>query len=125
MPHADFVHLRVHTAYSLAEGAIPISRLIAFAETNEMPAIALTDTSNMFGALEFSVAAINAGIQPIIGCQLLFEYKYQGSANNHSIDDKITIGEKINLTELDVHDLEKPKELNKVPLGLEEIEVLT
>ena len=92
MPHADFVHLRVHTAYSLAEGAIPISRLIAFAETNEMPAIALTDTSNMFGALEFSVAAINAGIQPIIGCQLLFEYKYQGSANNHSIDDKITIG---------------------------------
>ena len=40
-------------------------------------------------------------------------------------DDKITIGEKINLTELDVHDLEKPKELNKVPLGLEEIEVLT
>lgn len=40
-------------------------------------------------------------------------------------DDKLTIGEKINLTELDVHDLEKPKELNKVPLGLEEIEVLT
>jgi len=40
-------------------------------------------------------------------------------------DDKITIGEKINLTELDVHDLEKPKELNKVPIGLEEIEVLT
>ena len=40
-------------------------------------------------------------------------------------DDKITIGEKINLTELDVHDLEKPKELNKVPLGLEEIEILT
>jgi hypothetical protein len=44
---------------------------------------------------------------------------------NDDDDDKIIIGEKINLTELDVHDLEKPKELNKVPLGLEEIEVLT
>jgi hypothetical protein len=44
---------------------------------------------------------------------------------NDDDDDKIIIGEKINLTELDVHDLEKPKELNKVPLGLEEIEILT
>ncbi|MBY0293267.1 MAG: DNA polymerase III subunit alpha [Alphaproteobacteria bacterium] len=65
-----FVHLRVHTAYSLLEGAIPVKKLIALAKKYQMPAIAITDTSNLFGALEFALTAKEAGIQPIMGCQI-------------------------------------------------------
>jgi len=65
-----FIHLRVHTAYSLLEGAIPVKKLIALAQKYQMPAVAMTDTGNLFGALEFSLAAKDAGIQPIIGCQV-------------------------------------------------------
>jgi len=67
---ADFVHLRVHSAYSLAEGAVRIDELIDLCKKNKMPAVAVTDTSNLFGALEFSIAAARAGIQPIIGCNI-------------------------------------------------------
>ena len=70
MPHADFVHLRVHTAYSLLEGAIRIPDLVAKCGAERMPAVAITDTNNLFGALEFSPACAARGIQPIIGCQL-------------------------------------------------------
>lgn len=65
-----FVHLRVHTAYSLLEGALPVKKLIALAQKYHMPAVAMTDTGNLFGAFEFSLAAREAGIQPIIGCQI-------------------------------------------------------
>jgi DNA polymerase-3 subunit alpha len=65
-----FIHLRVHTAYSLLEGAIPVKKLIALAKEYQMPAVAMTDTGNLFGALEFSLAAREAGIQPLIGCQI-------------------------------------------------------
>ncbi|MEC8005601.1 MAG: DNA polymerase III subunit alpha [Pseudomonadota bacterium] len=70
MPHADFVHLRVHTAYSLAEGAIKIKDLITQCAAARMPAVAITDSANMFGALEFATVAAEAGVQPIIGCQI-------------------------------------------------------
>jgi DNA polymerase III subunit alpha len=70
MPHADFVHLRVHSAYSLSEGAIKLKELIDLCRRQLMPAVAVTDTGNLFGALEFALAARDAGIQPIIGCQL-------------------------------------------------------
>jgi DNA polymerase-3 subunit alpha len=70
MPHADFVHLRVHSAYSLSEGAIKIKKLVELAKKHAMPAVAITDTGNLFGALEFSAAAAEAGVQPIIGCNL-------------------------------------------------------
>src|ERR1700722_19481572 len=65
-----FVHLRVHTAYSLLEGAIPVKKLIELAQKYQMPAVAMTDTGNLFGAFEFSLSAREAGIQPIIGCQI-------------------------------------------------------
>lgn len=65
-----FVHLRVHTAYSLLEGAIPVKKLIEIAKKYQMPAVAMTDTGNLFGAMEFSLAAKEAGIQPIMGCQI-------------------------------------------------------
>ena len=70
MPLADFVHLRVHSAYSLSEGAIKLKDLVAACRREAMPAVAVTDTGNLFGALEFSMAAAEAGVQPIIGCLL-------------------------------------------------------
>ncbi|MDA1323305.1 MAG: DNA polymerase III subunit alpha [Proteobacteria bacterium] len=70
MSHAKFVHLHVHSAYSLSEGAIKLPQLISLCEKEGMPAVAVTDTGNLFGALEFSLAARRAGVQPIIGCQI-------------------------------------------------------
>jgi DNA polymerase-3 subunit alpha len=68
--HADFVHLRAHSAYSLSAGAIKVKELVGLAKRYAMPALALTDAGNLFGALEFAQAAGEAGIQPIIGCEL-------------------------------------------------------
>ena len=62
-----FVHLHVHSSYSLLEGALPIARLAELAKADRQPALALTDTDNMFGALEFSDKMAGYGIQPIIG----------------------------------------------------------
>ena len=82
MPHADFVHLRVHSAYSLSEGAIKIKQLIDLCKRQAMPAVAITDTGNLFGALEFALAARDAGIQPIIGCQLGIAREEQAGSLN-------------------------------------------
>ncbi|TRW99124.1 DNA polymerase III subunit alpha [Paracoccus sp. M683] len=65
-----FIHLRTHSEHSLLEGAIPVAKLAKLAAGAGMPAVALTDTNAMFAALEFSVKAMDAGVQPIIGCQL-------------------------------------------------------
>ncbi|WP_370319451.1 DNA polymerase III subunit alpha [Oricola sp.] len=65
-----FIHLRVHSAYSLLEGALPLKKIIGFASANHMPAIGIADTGNLFGALEFAQKASEEGIQPIAGCQL-------------------------------------------------------
>jgi DNA polymerase-3 subunit alpha len=70
MPHADFVHLRVHSAYSLSEGAIRLGELAKLCGRQGMPAVGVADTNNLFGALEFSLAAREAGVQPIVGCQI-------------------------------------------------------
>ncbi len=72
-----FIHLRVHTAYSLAEGAIHIKSLAPLCAQNKMPALGITDTANLFGALEIAMALSAEGIQPIIGCELPFEYDPQ------------------------------------------------
>jgi len=72
MPQQDFVHLHVHTQYSLLDGANRIEPLIARAKTFNMPAIAMTDHGNMFGAIEFYQKAKAAGIKPIIGCEAYF-----------------------------------------------------
>ncbi|MDZ4134257.1 MAG: PHP domain-containing protein, partial [Paracoccaceae bacterium] len=69
-----FIHLRVHTEYSLLEGAVPVKKLIGLCGAQAMPAVAVTDTNNMFAALEFSVLATGAGLQPIIGCQVSVAY---------------------------------------------------
>jgi DNA polymerase III subunit alpha len=65
-----FIHLRNHTAYSLSEGALPLKKLAGMAKDAKMPALAMTDSGNLFGALEFSDAVADKGVQPIIGLQL-------------------------------------------------------
>src|SRR3981189_3658431 len=69
-----FVHLHVHSSYSLLEGALTIARLAELAKADRQPALALTDTDNMFGALEFSDKMAGYGIQPIIGCELAVDF---------------------------------------------------
>ena len=91
MSHSDFIHLRVHSCYSLLEGAIKIEDLVNRTKDFNMPAVAITDTGNLFGALEFSKACINEGIQPIIGTQLdvspfQFTLGHEGlSSGNHHV----------------------------------------
>ncbi|MBA4750202.1 MAG: DNA polymerase III subunit alpha [Alphaproteobacteria bacterium] len=68
MSLSPFIPLRVHSAFSLAEGALKINTLVELCKKHQIPAVALTDTNNLFGAMEFSLAAAKAGIQPIIGC---------------------------------------------------------
>src|SRR5580693_1696831 len=72
-----FVHLHVHSSYSLLEGALTIARLAEVAKADHQPALALTDTDNMFGALEFSEKMASAGIQPIVGCALAVDFADQ------------------------------------------------
>src|SRR5579862_6606001 len=69
-----FVHLHVHSAYSLREGALTVEMLAKLAEADRMPALAITDTNNLFGALEFSEKLAKAGIQPIVGLQLTVDF---------------------------------------------------
>jgi DNA polymerase-3 subunit alpha len=82
-PNAGFVHLHVHSAYSLLKGSIKIQKLAELAKADRQPALALTDTDNMFGALEFSDKLAGYGIQPIIGCELAVDFGDQDpSARN-------------------------------------------
>ena len=74
MSNAGFVHLHVHSAYSLLKGSIKIQKLGELAKADRQPALALTDTDNMFGALEFSDKMAGYGIQPIIGCELAVDF---------------------------------------------------
>jgi DNA polymerase-3 subunit alpha len=70
MPIDSFVHLHLHTEYSLLDGAIRIPDLMKKAAGFGMPAVAMTDHGNMFGAIEFYQAAVKAGVKPIIGCEV-------------------------------------------------------
>ena len=70
MHHSDFVHLHVHTQYSLLDGANLIKDLVESARRMKMPAIAITDHGNMFGAIEFYQACMQSGVKPIIGSEV-------------------------------------------------------
>ncbi len=70
MPDIPFIHLHTHSAYSLAEGAIKVKDLVKSCVKNDMPAVALTDTNNVFGAMEFALECVKAGVQPIIGVEM-------------------------------------------------------
>lgn len=69
-----FVHLRVSSAYSLLEGALPVGVLVDLAKADHQPAIAVADGNNLFGALEFSEKASGSGVQPIIGMRLCVDF---------------------------------------------------
>ncbi|MBL8589220.1 MAG: DNA polymerase III subunit alpha [Methylobacteriaceae bacterium] len=69
-----FVHLHLHTSFSLREGALTIGRLIKMAVADRMPALAITDSDNLFGALEFSEKLAKEGVQPIIGLSATLEF---------------------------------------------------
>ena len=69
-----FVHLHVHSSYSLREGALTIARLAKLAVADDQPALAITDTNNLFGALEFSEKLAKEGVQPIVGVQLGIDF---------------------------------------------------
>ena len=79
--HSNFIHLRNHTSYSLSEGAVKPEELVELCIKHHMPAVAITDSRNLFCALEFSSLASKKGVQPIIGCTLMIE--------NHISDKKI------------------------------------
>ncbi len=70
---APFVHLHVHSEFSLADGIVRIDELVAAARDQGMPAVALTDLSNLFGAIKFYRAALAAGIKPIVGADVWLE----------------------------------------------------
>ena len=70
MKHADFVHLHVHTQYSLLDGTIRLDDLFQKAKEYQMPAVAMTDHGNLYGAIDFYKHAYQYGIKPIIGCEL-------------------------------------------------------
>jgi len=70
MKHSEFVHLHLHTQYSLLDGAIRFNDLFKKAHQYKMPALAITDHGNMFGTIEFYQEAYKAGIKPIIGCEV-------------------------------------------------------
>ena len=77
-----FVHLHVHSSYSLREGALTIEALAKLAKADAMPALAITDSNNLFGALEFSEKLAKAGVQPIVGAQIAVDFgDAPGSAN--------------------------------------------
>ncbi len=70
MAEQHFVHLRVHSSFSLLEGALSIAKLTKLASHDRMPALAVTDTNNLFSALEFSDKVAGYGIQPLVGLTL-------------------------------------------------------
>jgi DNA polymerase III subunit alpha len=79
-----FIHLRCHSAYSLAEGAITIKQMAKLASQDHMPALGIVDSGNLFGALEFSEALAEKGIQPIIGCAVKVKF-VETETKSHSL----------------------------------------
>lgn len=94
-----FIHLHVHSAFSLLEGAIKLKDLITLCKENNMPAVGVTDTNNVFGAAEFSKKAKGAGIQPIIGIQLSVDFtdiylkipKWKGAEKKKQLPDYVPL----------------------------------
>src|SRR3989304_4313912 len=84
MHHSEFVHLHVHSEYSLLDGAAQLEKLAARAKALRFPAIALPDPGTLFGAIDFYLAAQKAGVKPILGCEL---YVAPGSRKDRGSQD--------------------------------------
>ncbi|MDX9715278.1 MAG: DNA polymerase III subunit alpha [Dissulfurispiraceae bacterium] len=90
MQHSDFVPLHLHTEYSLLDGAIKIDELLAQAAAFKMPAVAITDHGNLFGAVEFYKKAMKAGIKPVIGCEVYIAPNSRHDRQKTSIDNNMS-----------------------------------
>ncbi|MCE5311990.1 MAG: DNA polymerase III subunit alpha [Nitrospiraceae bacterium] len=90
MQHSDFVPLHLHTEYSLLDGAIKIDELLAQATAFKMPAVAITDHGNLFGAVEFYKKAMKAGIKPVIGCEVYIAPNSRHDRQKTSIDNSLS-----------------------------------
>ena len=84
----NFVHLTNKTEYSLSEGAITINRIAELCESFRMPAVGITDTNNMFGALEFSDKISSYGVQPLIGCNIKINIPTEYKLDLSQLDNK-------------------------------------
>ncbi|MCE3231983.1 MAG: dnaE [Rickettsiaceae bacterium] len=87
----EFIHLRVHSSYSLLEGAIAPKEIVELCKKYKTPAVAITDTGNLFGSLEFSQACISGGVQPIIGCTLDVNMRSKKASYEESTYNKILL----------------------------------
>src|ERR1700677_3231592 len=70
MNHPSFVHLHLHSQFSLLESTVRLEPLMALLKERQMPAVALTDKSNLFGAIAFYQSALAHGLKPILGCEI-------------------------------------------------------
>ena len=89
MAPSEFVHLHVHTAYSLLDGAIRLKDLLARVQALDMPAVAITDHGSLFGVLDFYEKAGAAGVKPLLGCELYVapgpRQEKKGKGDNHHL----------------------------------------
>jgi DNA polymerase-3 subunit alpha len=86
MTGPGFVHLHVHSAYSLLEGALPLPRLLELTKADKQPALGVADTNNLCGALEFSEKAAGKGIQPLIGCEMVVDFGGEDRPPERAVD---------------------------------------
>src|SRR3989338_2646785 len=87
MTHSDFVHLHLHTQYSLLDGACLLERLLHKVKAHRMPACAITDHGNMFGAIEFYDMAMKMGVKPIIGSEVYIAPDSRFEKSSHGIQE--------------------------------------
>jgi DNA polymerase-3 subunit alpha len=87
MPSSDFVHLHLHSEYSLLDGACRIKDLVKKAVSLEMPAIGLTDHGVMYGSMEFYLECKKAGIKPLVGCEVYVATRTRHQRENKRLDD--------------------------------------
>ncbi|MDD3087178.1 MAG: DNA polymerase III subunit alpha [Candidatus Omnitrophica bacterium] len=87
MPHSEFIHLHLHTQFSLLDGACRIPELLNLASQYKMDSLAITDHGNIFGAIEFYLEAQKAGIKPIIGCEVYVAPGSRFDKSSSSIED--------------------------------------
>ncbi len=84
-PHSDFVHLHVHTQFSLLDGACRLGELLDLTAKHQMSACAITDHGNMFGVIDFYEKALARGIKPIIGCEIYVAPESRFDKTSHGI----------------------------------------
>ena len=75
MAGPGFIHLHIHSAYSLLEGALKLGSLLDLAKADKQPALGIADTNNLFGALEFSEKAAGKGVQPLLGAEVTLDFE--------------------------------------------------